>query len=331
MKRLAGLVALAGVLGAWGCGGKIDASVGNGGSGAIPSNDSGVRPGVDGGHASTGDVDSGHGAPPARDCAVPVPIPVQPLDAHHGVTEVCAAVGGTPAPSDTVDALQATIVGRWIACAGSAPGTTGIEIDGRGRYQYLTYNPDQTVAVQSPKIAGRYDFYGETQVNMTDDGGSWVTFNHVTFPTGTDSMRMENDGSTTLYARIAPSLANGSDNPPPLSDGTCSMAGTWDVQSSLPGSNKSGAGSFTFDALGNFMGGEYGADLCASHVFTGKYQLSPGLFEITESEGMGCPYDAFWIPQFDASCTKMTITGTGDNCTGGRSYIDYDGVMMRRP
>src|SRR5947209_6218172 len=110
MKRSFGvLTLLAGVAGVWACGGQID---GGGGSGVVEAGSPG-------------------------DCSIPVPAPIQPLNPQHGIAEICSGVGGTPAPSDTVAALKATVVGRWIACAGGQAGTTGIELDGNGRYQYL--------------------------------------------------------------------------------------------------------------------------------------------------------------------------------------------------
>ncbi|HEX9295436.1 MAG TPA: hypothetical protein VF881_06360 [Polyangiaceae bacterium] len=135
---------------------------------------------------------------------------------------------------------------------------------------------------------------------------------------GLDALHLQ---SGSNYARIDPSLLNGRDNPPPVTDGKCSMVGTWDV----PSAPDAPAASFSFDEVGNFVGALLGSELCASHTMYGTYSLTPGLFELTTNIGMGgCAwwFGAGYTATFDGNCAHLMIRPMWDGCTGGRRYFD---------
>jgi hypothetical protein len=91
--------------------------------------------------------------------------------------------------------------------------------------------------------------------------------------------------------------------------------------------------SISFDALGNFVAGPPGADLCAGHTMYGTYRLMPGVFELTQNVGMG--FCDFWFgggfnATFDAGCNRVRLVTTWDNCTGGRGYFNGTNELVKR-
>ena len=140
------------------------------------------------------------------------------------------------------------------------------------------------------------------------------------------------------YARVAPDLQSAAANRFSTRGGGCSMVGVWDTS---PDSSNPAA-AFAFNDQGEWFGGEWGSDLCSVHSMFGTYQLvdrsvgggdvaptvSPE-FELVTNVG------AFWFgagfsPRFSEGCNRVELTGTRDNCTGGRGYLARAEVLTRR-
>jgi len=185
--------------------------------------------------------------------------------------------------------------------------------------------------LSQPSTEGRYELLSSGQLNvMRDEGGLTAIFVQLTSDhNGIRLMPTETGAGNPYYARTDPSPLNGADNPPSLTDGHCTMTGTWD----LPASASAPAATLSFDNVGNFVGGPLDSDLCSAHTMYGTYALLPGLFQITENIGMGsCEwwFDGGWTPSFSPDCSQVTLTESYDDCTGGRRYLDGVNVLTRQ-
>ncbi|HSQ65333.1 MAG TPA: hypothetical protein VLM85_19070 [Polyangiaceae bacterium] len=231
-----------------------------------------------------------------------------------------------------------SIVGRWSACGADAFSTTahaGIEFGGNGRWRFLTNGANGLTPLPlTNDNAGRYAALATGQLNIRHDGPGNLTTVFVTYGAGMDALRVTTEGSAQFYyARTIPSPNNGDDNIPSLVDGSCSLVGTWNVPAETLSSGAPAA-TFSFDALGNFVGGPLGSDLCSAHTMYGRYSLSPTQFLIAENVGMGlCAwwFDGGWGATFDASCSTVTLTEQFDDCTGGRGYFQGGATLTRQP
>ncbi|MGH7435091.1 MAG: hypothetical protein ACRENE_05395 [Polyangiaceae bacterium] len=297
---------------------------------------------------STGAVGPGSGSGAVAGSACwesQLPQAVQPTLPTHSVATTCKASASAatwPGPFVTFDAgdgdARAAIVGRWATCgsAGSFSPTphAGIEFGANGRWRLLVADASGALVpmgAATTQNQGRYYLLSTGQLNLHDDGFNWGNTLFLELVDAANGLTASGgSGPSASYARAQPSPANGSDNAPSTSDGTCSMVGTWDLAATA----SSPAASFSFDEAGNFVGGPLGSDLCTSHTMYGTYRLSPGMFQLTENIGMGgCAwwFDAGMMPAvFGASCNQVHLTQDWDNCTGGRGYFNGNTVMTRR-
>ncbi len=230
------------------------------------------------------------------------------------------------------------IVGRWATCRASLsvlPAHAAIEFGANGRWRLLAVDAGTLSPIAGTGTSGYYYLLGTGQLNLNLEdpgGGGWGFF--VSFTAGMDALQFTGTGggSTPVYARTTPSPLNGADNPPPTTDGACSMVGTWDVPANT-GPIGAPASVFSFDAAGNFVAGAEGANLCDGHTAYGTYALSPGMFQLTSNIGLGgCPWcDTAGLPAaFDASCDHLSLTREYDGCTGARGYFNEPTTLTRR-
>ena len=277
-----------------------------------------------------------------------LPPEAQPLPAQSSIADACR-IGASPttqwtypASSGTIDD-RAKIVGRWATCAGSsvvAVPHAGIEFGARGRWGLLTTDTAGALVPMDASVDGSRGYYyllGTGQLNVTGEGPTspgGIYF--VTFASGMDVLRIvDTAGGTTdrMYARTTPSPLNGDDNLPSVTDGSCSMVGTWDVPGN-PVAPVEPPATMSFDAAGNFVGGPRDTDLCAGYTMYGTYRLSSGWFQLTSNVGLGAC--AWWFiaaypTQFDADCSHLTLMQRLDGCTGGRGYFNGTTTLTRRP
>ncbi len=276
-----------------------------------------------------------------------LPPEVQPILPTASVSTSCAAApklmqwnppvadGGILNDADA----RAAIVGRWMACspgdrAFSSTPHAGIEFGANGRWRLLVADSSGAIVPTTStgtEAQGRYYALATGQIDLHDNGFTSSSTEFITLsPDGNALQATLGPTADSFYARTSPSPNNGDDNLPSTTDGTCSMVGTWDLAMTAA----SPAGTFSFDALGNFVGGPPGEDLCMSHTMYGTYRLSPGLFQITENIGMGvCKwwFDAGYPAAFDATCTHLALQQYLDNCTGGRGYFNGETTLTKRP
>src|SRR5436190_4493728 len=198
-----------------------------------------------------------------------LPAQVQPLNPQAGVEDLCRTSDLTTAwtyPSDPDPSAdgRANIVGRWADCSGAfgfAPVQhDGVEFGANGRWRLLA--ADQVGVLSGMTGSGTIGYYyllGTGQLDVADEFASGGRVFFVTFAPGMDTIRF-GDGSGnagSIYARARPSSQNGNDNPPSISDGRCTMVGTWDVPANN-GPPGAPAATFAFDGAGNFVGGPLG-------------------------------------------------------------------------
>ena len=252
-----------------------------------------------------------------------------------------ALSGGTGADNDA----RADLVGRWVPCGQqgfSQVPHAGIEFGANGRWRLLTTDANGALVAMTPMapgVVGRYYALSTGQLDMAGEGvteGTGIFF--VGFAVGMDAVRFDggSGGPVTstmaVYARAEPSPLDGRDNLPSITDGKCSMVGSWDVPAN-PTTPQTPAATLSFDAMGNFVGGPLGSNLCAAHTMYGTYRLTPGLFQLTSNIGMGAChwwFDAGYPAIFDASCTHVMLVQRYDNCTGGRGYLNGQTTLTKR-
>ena len=333
------LIMMAVALGPVGCGGAL----------------TGAEPHPDGGAPHPTRPDALPGPPDVTPIPVPdpacwagqLPPQAQPILPLSTVAEACAAGAAATAWSfpSTDNAMgdgdaRAVIVGRWAACGTAlgfpGPAHGGVEFGANGRWRLLAAASTGALAPMTGDGTSGYYYQLETgQLNVMGEGPSGTTYMHVRLAAGMDALRFEQSPAspTAIYARAAPSPLNGNDNLPTVSDGRCSMFGTWDLPANAnpPGAP---AATFSFDGAGNFVGGPFGSDLCAAHTMYGTYQLSSGWFQLTSNVGLGAChwwFTAGYPAAFTDDCGSVTLTQMWDNCTGGRGYFNQVTMMTRRP
>jgi hypothetical protein len=232
------------------------------------------------------------------------------------------------------------LVGRWVTCGGAGVVSlahAGIEFAGNGRWRLLA--KDASGALVPLPTGGYYYVLGSGQLNLDGESPADNTVGaggFVTFAEGNpDVVRFDSDGvsgGSSTYARVAPSPTNGDDNAPSVSDGHCSMVGSWDVPAN-DAAPAAPASRWTFDVAGHFVVDAPGADLCAAHTQWGLYRLSTdGLFQITQNWNLGlCDwwFSAAYPYEFSADCSTLTLTQQWDNCTGGRGYLNGTTMITR--
>jgi hypothetical protein len=293
--------------------------------------------------AATNDAGGG-GATDGPACwTSPVP-PVTPLRPRSTIQQECGIAKdptttwmypqGVVAASDD----RARIVGRWVACGGIdfLGGTTaGVEFGANGRWRLLSNNPDGSLVPCTTVVnaTGYYYLLASGQIDITGDGpATWGRSFVIDFAAGADALRFPAGAGFVTYARTAASPSNGADNPPTISDGRCTMLGTWDLPAEF-GMLAAPAAWIAFDGVGNFTAAPIASE-CAGYTMYGSYQLSPGWFQITANVGMGtCDWSqsAGYEASFDASCTHLTLVQALDNCSGGRGYLSGTTTLTRRP
>jgi hypothetical protein len=228
------------------------------------------------------------------------------------------------------------IVGRWLTCGTGmvvASPHAGIEFGGNGRWQLLT--KDGNDALVPIAMRGYYYVLGNGQVQIADESSFGPFGAFVTFADGNrDVVRFDGGPQTNaIYARAAPSPTNGDDNVPSVSDGHCSMVGTWDVPATMspPGAP---ASVWSFDEAGHFVVGAPSDDLCGPHKMWGTYRLATDFgFQLTSNWNLGqCDwwFTAAFPAKFSADCSTLTTVQMSDNCTGGRGYLNGTTVLRRR-
>jgi hypothetical protein len=238
--------------------------------------------------------------------------------------------GTSPGRNDDEDG---DVVGRWVTCGGAgvvSQAHAGIEFAGNGRWRLLAKDAS---GVLVPLPTGGYYYVlegGQLDLDGESPADTFGATAFVTFAEGNrDVVSFYSDsgvspGSST-YARVAPSPTNGDDNAPSVSDGHCSMVGSWDVPAN-DATPVAPASRWTFDGAGHFVVDAPGDDLCGAHTQWGLYRLSTdGFFQITQNWNLGlCDwwFSAAYPYKFSADCSTLTLTQQWDNCTGGRGYLN---------
>jgi len=276
-------------------------------------------------------------APPDVRCwKLPPPPVVAPRQPSAPTSAACASQDDQALPAPDTASVVALLVGRWVRCGAAAIGPenqAGIEVGGNLRWRVLDAGGGALVP-RTPRFGGALRFFGDpAQVNLEIELDGSIFIGTARFTAGGDVLRYASSGFDIVYARAAPAANNGLDNVPAISDGRCTLVGTWDAQSPQSGSNPPSAASFSWNADGQFIGGDPGADLCQSHFMEGTYALGPGRLTIAGS-GMGCPeaFSATYQIVFDADCKQLTVTTRSDNCTGGRRFLSAGtSTLVKRP
>ena len=210
----------------------------------------------------------------------------------------------------------------------------GIEFGGNGRWQLLT--KDASGALVPLAARGYYYVLGSGQLNIANESSFGEIGDLVAFADGNrDVVRFDGgQGTSGIYARVAPSPTNGDDNIPSVSDGHCSMVGSWDVPAN-PNAPSAPASVWSFDELGHFVVDAPGDDLCGPHTMWGTYRLGTDFgFQITSNWNLGlCDwwFTAAYPDSFSADCSTLHLVQMSDNCTGGRGYLNGATALRRRP
>jgi hypothetical protein len=276
----------------------------------------------------------------------------QPPAPQLAVAEACSRGASTsnwtfpddPDPFRRNNDQNGQIVGRWVSCGSNTlpvGPNDGIEFAGNGRWRLLRFDASGALVPAMPAVSGYYYVLGSGQLDLSaegpSEGGTYITF--AKFADGDhDVLGIDNEqpGSPiSVYARTANSATNGDDNMPSLTDGRCSMVGSWDVPR-VDGYPSEPATIWSFDGLGNFVVDSEHGVTCGAHMQYGTYRLSTADgFEITTNWNLGlCDWwfsAAYPKPQFDSTCSTLTLTSYWDNCTGGRGYLNGTTVLKRRP
>jgi hypothetical protein len=231
-----------------------------------------------------------------------------------------------------------TIVGRWVACGAATVVPSphvGIEFGGNGRWQ--TLKRDASGALVPLPDRGYYYVLGNGQLNIGPEGFVGSGGGFVVFANGNrDVARFDGvQGAGGIYARVAPSPTNGDENVPSVSNGRCSMVGSWAVPANV-NTPVEPASVWSFDDAGHFVVSAPGDVLCGSHAMWGTYRLPPdnGFFQITSNWNLGlCDwwFTAAYPYNFSADCATLVLTQMVDNCTGGRGYLNGTTTLRRRP
>jgi hypothetical protein len=252
-------------------------------------------------------------------CLGSSPTKVTPQAPTQASSAVCAQLGTPPPVATSLATITTTLVGRWVACgatlgfasATGSAGAVGLEFGGNGRWRELAQGAAGLVPLQGGKS-------GTTVVTPTPggEGGveAWVYF-EPDWGDGTEwqfeQVALTADGNGLVferttpaaYARVVAAADNGDSNPPSVSNGSCSMSGTWDV--TVQGKPTQ---TMTFDDDGNWFVGGPTDDACLAE--RGRYELDPSFFLVTQAFPSACLGGAgLSHVAFDASCSSVTLTG----------------------
>jgi hypothetical protein len=281
------------------------------------------------------------------DCVVLPPMP--PREPTLSYEQSCALTEFVPAAADMShgDDARSLLVGRWELCGADAlygsRSHAGIEFGSNGRNQLLRRQNDALVPLANGPT-GEYTLLASGQ--FMQGGGlsldEYAVF--MEFDSSLSTLRFTSASQGELrYARVAPDLQSAAANRFSTRGGGCSMVAVWDTS---PDSSNPAA-AFAFNEQGEWLGGDWGSDLCSDHTMFGTYQLTdqpsyggdisgsstPTELEIVTNVGAGrC---AFWFgtgfsAHFSDDCNRVELRQTWDNCTGGRGYLDEAEVLTRR-
>lgn len=247
--------------------------------------------------------------------------------------DAACAVTETPLdPSSFTDAdgdPRSAIVGRWSNCGSGLiwdSDAPGIEFGDNHKWQLI--ESDGTPKANGP--SGYYFLLSTGQLDLIS--GEWDRIGFLSFDPDFNVATYDtyDVGATTQrFARVAPDTESAAQNALSTTDGKCSLIGDWDT---VPNGTDPSA-SYSFDGAGNWVACDLGSDLCAEHSMHGLYELSTGAFTLVTLSGMGqCQFwfSGYFRASFDATCTTLSLSVTGDNCTGGRGYLNGDSVLKKR-
>jgi hypothetical protein len=280
----------------------------------------------------------------AATCFAGAPVPLRPIQPQASAAESCAAALSASAqwsyPSpDSAEGVddRGRLTGRWVNCGTTTfvgPPGRGVEFGGNGRWRLLEQDPTGSLVPDtSANATGYYVVLGTGQTDIRYDDPSMASpIFFLAFTPGMDAVRFQDDfgAPIAIYARAEPSPENGGDNPPSVSDGRCSMVGTWDLPANNP-TPQAPRAWITFDPAGNFTGAPVDSD-CPGYTFYGTYELTPQLFQLTSNVGMGqCSwwFNAAFPATFDDRCDHLTVVQHLDNCTGGRGWFNGTTTLTR--
>jgi hypothetical protein len=259
----------------------------------------------------------------------------------------CALSEFVPAAADMSHQGDAgpLLVGRWELCGAEAlygsQAHAGIEFGSNGRDQLLHRENGALVPVANGPT-GEYTLLASGQFMQRGELSLDEYAVFAEFDASLSALRLPTQQGELRYARVAPDLQTAAANRFSTRGGGCSMVGVWDT--SLDSSNPPAA--FAFNEEGEWFGGEWGSDLCDDHSMYGTYQLVDRAlggddvarsvsteFELVTNVGAGLC--SFWFgagfsPRFSDDCQSVELTGTWDNCTGGRGYLGQTDVLTRR-
>jgi hypothetical protein len=281
-------------------------------------------------------------APPAQPAVSPVTgsdcvtLPrVEPRVPQIDVAQSCAIPTLATVPSDLSNEEDARpfLVGRWELCGPDmAFGQTehsGLEFGSNGRLQLL-HRQNDTLSPVANERTGTFTLLptGQFMVRGGLSLDDYAVF--IRFDPGFDALEIDAFGTTLRYARVAADLTSAAANTFSTANSSCSMVGVWDTIAT----SDNPAAAFAFDAEGEWIGGERGSDLCSAHSMYGTYELTADEFNLVTNVGAGrCAFwfDASFGARFSQDCNQLTLSTKGDNCTGGRGYLDWPGdVLIRR-
>jgi hypothetical protein len=313
------------------CGGQVDDAGGSNRSAATATGGGGTSGQPDGSGPTNQRYDSKVACWSPQQAVLPAKSPSMTYPAACGGSDALAGAGGASQGVD--DAVLARLVGRWQVCPGdpNAQHWAGLEIGGNKRFRVLDEVEGELVPSKK-NVIGHAKVIGGGQLNLEVDGGGAFI---LAMALGAEDDRLtfdSFDASKAVYARIAPTPENGSDNPSPTKAAAgCDVYGTWDMD--IDGYDHPPAITISFDEHGNFVAGPKGTDLCSSHAQTGKYGYDGGSFSIISVIGASScnvNWGAGYSASFSPSCSELTLKMQGDNCTGG-AYLRYGGTLTRKP
>jgi hypothetical protein len=265
----------------------------------------------------------------------------------------CAVTSFEPPPEAMSSAggedARALLVGRWQLCDDpvyyGGVQHAGLEFGSNGRNQLLRSSGGTLAPLVPGSPRGVYYLLGSGQFMQRGDltfGGYAAS---ARFDATLSVMQLESEQNQPLrYVRIAPDEGSAAANTFSTATASgCSMVGVWDT--ALPGNNPGAA--FAFNERGDWFGGEWGSDLCASHTMYGTYNLEtrggnvmdnfdvPAQTEFELVTNIGAGRCQFWfnggfVPTFSADCNRVHLAAAWDNCTGGRGYLNDPGDDLIR-
>jgi hypothetical protein len=260
---------------------------------------------------------------------------IEPRAPQIDLAQSCAIpdLATIPASVSSEEDARPFLVGRWELCgADTAFGQSehsGLEFGSNGRVQLLHREGDALSAAPNGP-SGTFTLLptGQFMMNGALSLDEYAVF--VRFDPGFDALEIDAFGTTLRYARVIADVASAAANSFATANASCSMVGVWDTIAT----SENPAAAFAFDAEGEWIGGERGSDLCSAHSMYGTYELTADQFNLVTNVGAGlCSFwfDASFGATFSEDCNQLTLRSSGDNCTGGRGYLNWPGeVLIRR-